>query len=80
MNTLAIKIRTTKAPTQEQFAVSRVSKYRELFNKMKKGHWFVIDAEDYAKLSNAGFIYAKGRYSLYKHPTQQGRYVFRLNK
>lgn len=40
------------------------SKYRELFNAMKKGEWFYVKKEDYYKFNGAGSTYLKGRYSL----------------
>ena len=79
MNTLAVKINKTKAPTMKH--PKRIgSKYVDLFNSMKAGHWFTINSKDRMKFNAAGSKYAKGRYSLYQHPTLDCKYVFRMNK
>jgi len=79
MKNLNVKIRTSKAPAMRN-RQNKTSSYRELFNSMSRGHWFTIDSCDYKKFQNAGQTYVKGRYSLYKHPTMQCKYVFMLNK
>ena len=79
MNLNTIKIKNTKAPTMKHPKRS-VSKYVELFNSMKAGQWFTINSKDKMKFNAAGSKYVKGRYSLYKHPTMDCKYVFRMNK
>jgi hypothetical protein len=44
----------------------RASKWRDLFESMKRNDWFVIPKKDFAKTSAAASTYLKGRYSLYK--------------
>lgn len=68
-------IKSTKAPVQHHSRSGR-SKWRDLFEEMKVGEWFVLPKADHAKAQNAGFTYLKGRYSLYKHPTMKDYYVF----
>ena len=79
MNINSIKVKKTKAPTMKHPKYTQ-SKYAELFNSMKAGHWFTLNSKDRMKFNAAGSKYAKGRYSLYKHPTLDCKYVFRMNK
>lgn len=79
MNTNAIKIRNGVAPTNKHPKIGG-SKYQALFSKMKKGQWFTLNSKDKAALQYAASTYLKGRYSLYKHPTMDCKYVFTLNK
>lgn len=79
MNLNTIKIKNTKAP-EMKYSRQKGSKYAELFANMKAGHWFTINSKDRMKFNAAGNKYAKGRYSLYQHPTMDCKYVFRLNK
>jgi hypothetical protein len=47
---------------------------------MSVGDWFVFDSKYHASFSTAGVTYARGRYSLYKHPENEAQYVFTIIK
>ena len=79
MNLNTIKINKTKAPVMK-LGRNKGSEYTALFDSMKAGHWFTINSKDRLKFQAAASAYLKGRYSLYKHPTLDCKYVFRLNK
>ena len=79
MNTLAIKIRKTPAPVK-LVRRSKSSAYRDLFEQMSAGNWFYVPKADYHKLQNAGQLYMKGNYSLYKHPRRPNTFVFKRLK
>ena len=80
MNIQAIKIKKTKAPEMKSHNRNKGSAYRDLFNSMQAGHWFTINSKDHDRLQAAAQAHVKGRYSLYKHPTMDCKYVFTLNK
>lgn len=63
-----------KAPTNRH-SRSGTSKWRDHFEAMQVGDWFVIPKKDYGKVQNAANKYLRGRYSLYKHPEIADRYV-----
>jgi hypothetical protein len=75
----SIKVKNTNAPKMTSFRFMS-SRYRDLFDNLKPGQWFTINSGDKVKLQAAAQSYVKGRYSLYKHPTMDCKYVFKLNK
>ena len=75
-----IKIQRTEIAPRPAKRTGRASQWRALFNTMKVGDWFVVDNANYAKVCNAGQLYLKGKYSLYKHPESEGQYIFLLRK
>jgi len=80
MKNFTVKIiRNKKAPIQKHYKSGR-SKWRDTFESMNVGHWFIVPAENKYSVQNAGSLYLKGRYSLYKHPTQAETYVFKKTK
>ena len=74
-----IVIKSTPAPRRTTYSPA-VSYYKDFFEKMNKGSWFVIEESDKLRFNAAGNKYLKGRYSLYKHPTRKNKYVFQLVK
>jgi hypothetical protein len=72
-------IRNKKAPTQFYQKNAR-SKWRDTFEAMDVGHWFIVPARHKYSVANAASLYMKGRYSLYKHPETAETYVFKKNK
>ena len=74
-----IKVKNTQAPKMSSHKVAS-SKYRDLFSSLKPGQWFTVNSKDRNRLQAAAQSYVKGRYSLYRHPTQDCKYVFKLNK
>ena len=80
MNTNKIKIRTSKAPARK-FGHSKRSKWRDVFEGMELGNWFLVSGhQDYTATNAAAAAYMKGRYSLYKHPTKENTWVFTKTK
>lgn len=45
---------------------NRGSKWRDLFESMKPGEWFLISNEFATRTQQAGATYLRGRYSCYK--------------
>lgn len=80
MTTLDIKIRKTPAPVKLTNRGGRGSVYRDLFEQMKAGNWFYVAKADYNKIQNAGQLYMKGNYSLYRHPRRPNTFVFKRLK
>jgi hypothetical protein len=72
-------IRNKKAPVQMHSKCGR-SKWRDTFEAMDVGHWFLVPKRHQGSVANAATLYLKGRYSLYKHPITPETYVFRKNK
>ena len=54
--------------------------YRDLVGSMKAGDWFVLEGVDRDRLSAGISKYARGRYSLYQNPEQEGTYIFTITK
>ena len=54
--------------------------YRDLIGSMKAGDWFVVDETDKVRIAGGIGKYARGRYSLYQHPEQEGSYIFTITK
>jgi hypothetical protein len=71
-----IKIRRVELAPRPAKRTGRSSRWRALFNDMKVGDWFVVDKKHYSKVGNAGQLYLRGKYSLYKHPETEGQYIF----
>ena len=79
VNFESIVIKSTPAPRRVTTSPSH-SEYKALFERMRVGDWFTIDAADKVRFSASASGYIKGRYSLYKHPTLKNKYVFQLVK
>ena len=75
-----IKIERTKTAPRPSNRKARTSTWRTLFNTMKVGDWFVVDKKFYARVGNAGQLYLKGKYSLYRHPDKENKYIFLRNQ
>ena len=56
------------------------SQWRDLFEAMGVGDWFVLPTEDHKKACNAAGKYLRGRYSLYKHPETANFHIFLKTK
>ena len=54
--------------------------WRTFLNTMKRDQWFVLNVADKVKVVNAAAKYARGRYSLYQHPTKEDTYIFVIIK
>ena len=54
--------------------------YRDLVGGMKAGDWCVVENQDRARVQAGIAKYARGRYSFYQHPEQEGQYVFTIIK
>ena len=54
--------------------------YRDLVGSMKAGDWFVLDEIDKHRIGGGVAKYARGRYSLYQNPEQEGSYIFTITK
>ena len=76
----SIKIQRTQTAPRPSHRSARTSQWRALFNTMKVGDWFVVDKQYHSRLCNAGQLYLKGKYSLYKHPEQNDQYIFLRQK
>jgi len=67
--------RTRKAPvpaTQK----AQTNTWRDLFASMEKGHWFLVQKRNFARVQQAAATHMKGKYRLYKHPTRKDCHVF----
>lgn len=71
-----IKVERNKTAPRRMFSHSSTSNWKTLFASMKAGDWFVIDQKYRGRLGAAGNSYLKGKYTLYKHPEQNEKYVF----
>ena len=76
----SIKIQRTQTAPRPAKPRGRISKWKALFGSMKVGDWFVVDKQYHSRLCNAGQLYLKGKYSLYKHPEQNDQYIFLRQK
>lgn len=76
----SIKIERSKTAPRPSKRSTRQSTWRALFNTMKVGDWFIVDKEFYSRVGNAGQLYLKGKYSLYKHPEKESKYIFLRQK
>jgi len=54
--------------------------YRDLVGSMKAGDWFVLEGVDRNRMLTGIAKYARGRYSLYQNPEQEGTYIFTITK
>ena len=54
--------------------------YRDLVGGMKAGDWCIVTNKDRARVQAGIAKYARGRYSFYQHPEQDGQYVFTIIK
>ena len=54
--------------------------YRDLVGSMKAGDWFVLEGVDKGRMLTGIAKYARGRYSLYQNPEQEGTYIFTITK
>ena len=54
--------------------------YRDLVGSMKAGDWFVLEGVDKDRIQEGISKYARGRYSLYQNPEQEGNYIFTITK
>ena len=54
--------------------------YRDLVGSMKAGDWFVLEGLDRNRMLTGIAKYARGRYSLYQNPEQEGTYIFTITK
>ena len=54
--------------------------YRDLVGSMKAGDWFVLEGVDKNRMLTGIAKYARGRYSLYQNPEQEGTYIFTITK
>jgi len=70
-------IKNKKAPPRK---TKPKSFYRDLIGSMGVGDLFVIDSKYHARFQTCGVTYARGRYSLYKHPENEAQYVFTIIK
>jgi len=70
--------RTRKAPVPS-VQKARTNTWKDLFESMEKGHWFIVTKTNYGKVSQAAATYLKGKYKLYKHPTRKNCHVFMKN-
>jgi len=68
-----------KAPVQQSHC-SGTSYWRDLFESMKVGEWFILPKKHHKQTSGAASSYMRGRYRLYLHPTLEGYYVFAKTK
>ena len=75
-----IKIERTACAPRPSNRKPRTSKWRILLDSMKAGDWFVVDKKYYQRVSNAGQLYLRGKYRLYKHPETEGQYIFLRNR
>lgn len=71
-----IKIERNKPAPRRAWGHSRTSNWKTLFESMKAGDWFVVDKSYHHRLGAAGSAYLKGKYSLYRHPDQESKYIF----
>jgi len=70
-----IKIERNKPAPRRKFGNGK-SNWKELFDSMKVGDWFVIDTSYRARVGVAANAYLKGKYSLYMHPEKDSKYIF----
>ena len=54
--------------------------YRDLVGGMKSGDWCIVKTKDKIRVQAGVIKYARGRYSLYQHPEQDGQYVLTIIK
>jgi len=54
--------------------------YRDLVGGMKAGDWCIVKTKDKIRVQAGVIKYARGRYSLYQHPEQDGQYVLTIIK
>jgi len=54
--------------------------YRDLVGSMKAGDWFVLEGVNRNRMLTGIAKYARGRYSLYQNPEQEGTYIFTITK
>ena len=54
--------------------------YRDLVGGMKAGDWCIVKTKDKIRVQAGVIKYARGRYSLYQHPEQEGQYVLTIIK
>ena len=54
--------------------------YRDLVGTMKAGDWFVLEEKDRDRIQAGISKHARGRYSLYQNPEQEGSYIFTITK
>lgn len=59
------KVQSKKAPAPVNFR-NRGSQWRDLFESMKSGQWFIAPLDDQQKINASASSYLKGRYSCYK--------------
>ena len=69
----------TDRPAPQRITNPR-SHWRDLICGMRPGHWFEVPKSSMARMQSAAQKYARGRYSLYRHPTKTGNYVFIILK
>jgi len=74
MSTFRIQ-RTRKAPVAMS-QKTNLNTWRDIFDSMGKGNWFLVTKPNYRKVSMAANKYVKGNYRLYKHPSRKDCHVF----
>jgi hypothetical protein len=69
--------RTTQAPLRR---TGPHSEWRSRMEAMDVGDWFELPEKFHARITSAAVSYLKGRYTCYKHPEQDGFYIFSRTK
>jgi hypothetical protein len=76
MNVISFRpqIMTSKCPPQR--GTNPRSRWRDVLNSMKPGHWFEFPANKVQAVRCAANKYTRGRYSVYQHPKKDGMYIY----
>ena len=68
-------IKDKKAPVQGH-RKSGTSFWRDLYESMDVGDWFVLNKDEHSRVGKSANTYLRGRYRLYKNSEQEGTYIF----
>ena len=75
VNFQIIKATTCRAPSSVH-GKNNSSKWRDLFEAMSVGDWFLVENQYAGRAAAAGTTYLKRRYRLYMHPVRDDVKVF----